>query len=134
MRMLNPQRHDLILDVGCGGGIFTYEIARICRCIGIDWTIKKNLSYIMRKLSSCSYMKADVQKIPFKDMIFDKILLSDVLQVVENDEILLKECHQVLKNDGLFVLSVPIEFIYIRRLNELKNKLNEKYGVRGKGF
>lgn len=134
MRMLNPQKDDLILDTGCGGGFFTYEIAKICKCIGIDWNISKNLSYAMRKLPSVSYMKSDVQKMPFKDEIFDKILLSSVLQMVENDEDLLKECYRVLKKNGVLVLSVPIEYIYIKRLNKFKNELIKKFGSRGKGF
>lgn len=134
MRMLNPQKDDLILDAGCGGGFFTYEIAKICRCIGIDWNVNSNLVYAMRKLSGVAYMKSDVQRMPFKDEKFDKVLLSSVLQMVENDGALLKECHRVLKNDGLFVLSVPIEYIYIRKLNELKDELIEMFGSQGKGF
>lgn len=134
MRMLNSKENDLILDVGCGGGFFAYEIAKICKCIGIDWNISKNLSYAMHKLSSVLYMKANVQKMPFKDKTVDKILLSSVLQMVEDDETLLKECYRVLKEDGIFILSVPTEYIYIKKLNELKVELIEKFGSKGKGF
>ena len=134
MRMLNPKENDLTLDAGCGGGFFTYEIAKMCKCIGIDWNISKNLFYVMRKLSSVSYMKSDVQKMPFKDDTFDKILLSSVLQMVEDDWALLKECRRVLKDDGILVLSVPLEYIYIKKLNELKDELSEMFGSRGKGF
>jgi len=134
MRLLNPQKNDVVLDAGCGSGFFTYEIAKICRCIGVDWNISGNLAHAMHKLPSVSYMKADVQKMPFKDEIFDKILLSSVLQMVEDDEALLRECYRVLKEDGILVLSVPIEYIYIKKLNELKDELIEMFGSRGKGF
>jgi ubiquinone/menaquinone biosynthesis C-methylase UbiE len=134
MRMLNPRGNDVVLDAGCGGGFFTYEIAKICRCIGIDWNISENLSYAMRRLPSVAYMNADVQKMPFEDGTFDKILLSSVLQMVEDDEALLKECYQVLKDNGILVLSVPVEYMYIKKLNELKDELIEKFGSRGKGF
>lgn len=134
MRMLNPQKGDLILDVGCGGGFFSYEIAKTCRCVGVDWNIHKSLSYAMCKLSSVFYVEADVQKVPFKDGVFDKILLSSVLQMVEDDELLLKECHRVLKKEGIFVLSVPIEYVYIRKLNKLKDELTEMFISRGEGF
>lgn len=133
MRMLNPRRDDLILDAGCGGGFFTYEIAKICKCIGIDWNISKNLSYAMRKLSSVLYMKANVQKMPFKNKTLDKILLSSVLQMVEDDEMLLEECHRILKKDGTLVLSVPEEYIYIKKLNKLKDMLNKKFDA-NKGY
>jgi ubiquinone/menaquinone biosynthesis C-methylase UbiE len=134
MRMLNPREGDIILDSGCGGGFFTYEIAKICKSIGIDWNIIERLSYAMCKQPSVSYMKADVQKMPFKDGVFDKILLSSVLQMVEDDEALLKECHRVLKDESILVLSVPIEYMYIRRLNELKDELIKMFGSIGKGF
>ena len=134
MRMLNPRGNDVVLDAGCGGGFFTYEIAKICRCIGIDWNLSDNLSYAMPKLPSVSYMKADTQKMPFKDEKFDKILLSSVLQMVEGDGALLKECYRVLKDKGILVLSVPVKYVYIRGLNELKDELIEKFGSRGKGF
>ena len=134
MKMLNPKGDDAILDAGCGGGSFTYEIAKMCRCIGIDWNISEKLSYAVHKLSSVAYMKADVQKMPFKNGTFDKILLSSVLQIVEDDEALLKECYRVLKEDGMLVLSVTIEYIYIRKLNELKGRLMEMLGLRGKGY
>ena len=134
MRMLNPKEGDTILDAGCGGGFFTYEIAKICRCIGIDWEVSKNLSYAMRKSSNVAYMKTDVQKIPFKDEKFDKVLLSSVLQMVEDDGALLKECYRVLKKKGVLVLCVLIEYIYVKRLNKFKNELIEKIGSRGKGF
>ena len=134
MRMSNLQKDDVVLEAGCGGGFFTCEIAKICRCIGIDWNINANLSYAMHKLSSISYAKADVQKIPFKDEIFDEILLSSVLQMVEDDEALLKECYRVLKKKGVLVLCVLIEYIYVKRLNKFKNELIEKIGSRGKGF
>ena len=134
MRMLIPQKDDVVLDVGCGGGFFTYGIAKVCQCVGIDWNISDNLSYAMSKLSSVVYMKADVQKMPFKEGSFDKILLSSVLQMVEDDWALLKECYRVLKEDGVLVLSVPTIYIYIRRLNEIKGELIKKFGSRGKGF
>lgn len=134
MRILNPKEKDFILDVGCGGGFISYEIAKTCKCFGIDWNINQNLSYAMYKMPTVTYLKADVQKIPFKDETFHKILLSSVLQMVEDDEALSKECHRVLKEDGTIVLSVPIEYIYIPRLNKLKDKLIEMFGSQGKGF
>ena len=116
MGMLNPQRNDLILDAGCSGRFFVYDIAKICRCIGIDWDINENLSYTMHKLSYVSYAKADVQKIPFKDKTFDTILLPSVLDAVEDDGALLKECHRVLKEKGTLVLSATIKYMAFRIL------------------
>lgn len=68
-------------------------------------------------------MKADVQKIPFKDKVFDKILLSSVLQV-KDDEILLEECHCVLKD---LPMSCEKQRIEVDRIDDVtpKPKLSE---------
>jgi ubiquinone/menaquinone biosynthesis C-methylase UbiE len=116
MRMLNPKGDSRILDAGCGGGFFSYEIAKICRCIGIDWNISENLSYAMSRLLSVAYIKADVQKMPFKDGTFDKILLSSVLQMVEDDKVLLMRV--LLSNPSLHQpLSLNIRIASLTEIN-----------------
>lgn len=135
MRMLDPREEDVVLDVGCGNGAFAYEIAKKCFCIGIDWFIGDNLFYLTQNSSGVSFLQADVQNLPFSDNVFDKILLSSVLQMVENDDLLIKECNRVLKENGIMVLSVPLNYIFIKALNnEFRAGLMEKYGVKGKGF
>jgi len=134
MRMLNPQKNDFIVDAGCGGGYFSYEIAKISKCVGVDRNIRNNEKYIMKYLKSISFVETDIQNMPFKDETVDKILLSSVLQMVDNDILLLKECNRVLKKNAIFVLSVPVEYVYYKELNKIKRKLKEKFGSQGKGF
>jgi len=135
IRMLNPSKKDFILDAGCGGGFFTYEVAKKCqKCIGVDLSINEELLDITRNLSSISFLKADILNMPFKKGTFNKILLSSVLQMVKNDRILLKEIHRVLKKNGVFVLSVPTEYLYIKKLNQIRNKLTKKFKSKNKGF
>jgi len=89
----------------------------------------------MKKSPQISFLKADIQNFPFSDCVFDKILLSSVLQMVENDGLLIKECNRVIKENGIMVLSVPSDYIFVKALNnEFRTGLMEKYGVKGKGF
>lgn len=135
MRMLGPEKGDIILDAGCGGGFFAYEIAKKCEIsVGIDWKLNEGLSFATSKKPNVTYIKGDVQQLPFASGKFNKILLSSVLQMVKDDKSLLRECHRVLKENGLIALSVPIEYIYLKRLNELKPQLKEMFGSLGKGF
>lgn len=135
MKMLEPKESEAILDAGCGVGSFAYEIARRCRlCIGIDWNLNKGLSLAMSRQSKVAYVKGDVQELPFMSEVFDKILLSSVLQMVKNDRALLHECYRVLKENGILVLSVPIEYIHLKRLNNHKLELKEKFGSLGKAY
>ena len=135
MRMLSLNKDDIILDVGCGAGFFTYEIARRCRLsIGIDWNLNGKLYFAVKKQPKVAYIKGDVQSLPFLSDKFDKILLSSVLQMVEDDTALLKECHRVLKKQGVIVLSVPIGYTRLKGLNLLKIRLRDKFGSLGKGY
>lgn len=135
MKMLEPQESEVILDAGCGGGFFTYELTKRCKlCIGIDWNLNRGLSFAMSRQSKVTYVKGDVQKLPFTSELFDKILLSSVLQMVKDDRALLHECYRVLKRNGILVLSVPIEYVCLKRLNNHKLELKEKFGSLGKAY
>jgi len=126
MRMLQPEEDEVVLDAGCGGGFFAYEIARKCKIsIGIDWNLSKGLSFAIGKQPKVAYVRGDVQRLPFSSKTFDKILLSSILQMVEDDKALLKECHRILKGKGVLVLSVPIEYCYLKKLNHLKPQLKK---------
>jgi ubiquinone/menaquinone biosynthesis C-methylase UbiE len=135
LEMLELKKDDMVLDAGCGRGFFTYEIGKRCKMsIGIDWILSEDLSFAMSKRSNVSFIKGDVQKLPLASRKFDKILLSSVLQMVEDDRALLKECRRVLKKEGILVLSVPVEYHYIKRLNSLKPQLKKRFGALGKAY
>jgi len=135
MRMMGLKEDEVVLDAGCGGGFFTYEIAKRCEMsIGIDWNLSKGLSFAMGQQPKVVYVKGDVQRLPFGSEKFDKILLSSVLQMVDDDKSLLKECHRVLKRKGVLVLSVPIEYCYLKKLNDLKPQLKKMLGAQGKAY
>ncbi|MFZ2455892.1 MAG: class I SAM-dependent methyltransferase [Candidatus Altiarchaeia archaeon] len=134
MRMLNLEEDDIVLDAGCGGGSFTYEIAKISQVIGTDLNINSHLEYAMLGHPRLRYLNGDVQNLPFEEKSFTKILLSSVLQMVEDDERALNECHRVLKDDGVLVLTVPIGYRYINQLNRLRSNLAKKFGSKGRGY
>lgn len=134
MKMLDPKKNNIILDAGCGNGFFSYKLAENCRCVGIDLKISENFSYSKRGSSNITYIKSDVRYMPFNAESFDKILLSSVLQMVKNDERLLRECYRILTKDGVLVLSIPLEYVYVKKLNKLKGELIKIFESKGKGF
>jgi len=135
MRMLEPQKGEVILDAGCGNGFFTCEVAKGCQIsIGIDWNLNGKSPPARCKEPKVTFVKGDVQKLPFVSAKFDKILLSSVLQMVKDDMALLVECYRVLKKRGILVLSVPIYYIYVKKLNPLKPQLKDKFGSLGKAY
>jgi SAM-dependent methyltransferase len=135
MRMLDLQRDDVFLDAGCGSGYFTTEIAQKTRLsIGIDLKLKRRLALAIAKQTNKAYAAADMQLLPFRDSVFDKILLSSVLQIVDDSSLLL-ECHRVLKDEGAVVLTIPTDYCYFRKLNSYKTELSIKAGAsKGKAY
>jgi ubiquinone/menaquinone biosynthesis C-methylase UbiE len=135
MRMLNLQSTDAVLDAGCGSGYFTSEIAAKSHLsVGVDLKLMQRLALVLAKQPTKAYAKADIQRLPFADGKFDKILLSSVLQVVNNDALLLRECRRVLKKGGVLVLTVPLDYCYFEPLNKHKQQLGLKAGAIGKAY
>jgi len=109
---LNPQNGEKILDVGCGDGYYSYLLSGLgikLDLTGTDFdkraleSARKNLGSKKIKLFWADLMA----KLPFKDKIFDKIVMSEVAEHLPNDVKGLKEVRRVLKPGGTLVLTVP---------------------------
>lgn len=134
MRMLAPSKNDIILDAGCGGGNFAFEIAKNCKsCVGIDINIDEKNFSVTKDCNNLSFLKSNLERLPLQNDQFDKVLLSSVLQMVQDDKVLLKQCYRVTKRGGILVLSVPVRYIWFKSLNNIKNQLQKQFGVKGKG-
>jgi ubiquinone/menaquinone biosynthesis C-methylase UbiE len=106
MSMLKPKAGDKILDVGCGLGYFTEMLNNArAECVGVDID-KRCISYCQDNLKG-EYMMADINKLPFPDNSFDKVLCTEVLEHVNHNGVVLKEIRRVLKTNGTMVISVP---------------------------
>ena len=111
------QRHELynrvdikakkvILDVGCGTGVITADIAGLTdgHVIGIDIDDKK-LEYAKEFVSDrMDVMIADVLNLPFRDNTFDVVTFSIVLTHILRQEEALTEMARVTRKGG-FVLA-----------------------------
>ena len=126
--MLGLQAHEVVLDLGCGGGYFTFEIAKYTR-ISLGSDIVPARSWRFKNENFPFFVQANALLLPFRDNSFDKIVLSSVLQMVENDERLLKECHRVLKDNGNIVLSVPVDFILLSNSKRFRKRLQSRFGA-----
>ena len=118
-------KHKTVLDVGCGNGLFIYNIKKIsnCRLYGID-SNKKSLeicnklgydeTFYCEDFSSSSLFKNNQNK-------FDLIICKDVFEHLFDPENLLIEIDKNLKDDGLFIFHVPNHFPLEGRIKILFN-------------
>lgn len=118
VRKILPFEANCALDVGCGSGIITFEVAHVItslrRVIGVD--IDQDSINIANKVarmlgfSSCAFdfIKHDISVgLPFDSKTFDLVLLIDVVEHIHEDVFLISEVSRVLKPGGYIVISVP---------------------------
>ena len=105
--------HDRVLDVGCGNGIHSISIAGKCtHVIGIDHdqakiALSNNLGRD-RGIKNISFLTNDAEEgWNFAEASFDKVMLLDVLEHLNNDMSALSEAYRVLKKAGSLLLAVP---------------------------
>jgi len=102
LRLVEPKKNEVILDLACGQGFFSREFAKKgARVIGAD--ISKELIAIAKKNSSktITYYLAAADRLSFvSERSVDVITLILALQNIENVQDVLNECKRVLKPDG----------------------------------
>jgi len=106
-RQAGPCAGRLFLDLGCGGGLITEEIAkRSGTAVGLDMSLP-SLSIAERHKAGLNafYLRADARRLPFKNSSFDFIVCADVLEHIDGLDILSAEISRVLKKDGLFLFN-----------------------------
>lgn len=110
-KLLKPRKNEKILDVGCGDGIWTNELAKKSfNVTGIDISrhdLKKAQKRAQVMGLDVNYNLVDATNMPFDTQSFDKIFSISTLEHIQKDEAVLKECHRILKPNGSIVISVP---------------------------
>lgn len=92
------QSQSKILDLGCGYKPFQ-SLFPNDQYIGVDMS-----------LNSLADVIADNHNLPFKDNIFDIIIISEVLEHCENEYKVIDELRRVAKNEALVYLTLPFIF------------------------
>ena len=99
-----------VLDLGCGSGrlsLFASTVAK--QVIGIDY-ISDAIEYAksFSKLTNRKNVKFEVADLDkFAGEKFDVILISEVLQHVENPQNTLKKCKKLLNKNGYVIVNIP---------------------------
>lgn len=105
--LLRPQVGELILDVGCGTGMFTCDIlARGARVIGLDIS-SPMLRQGAQKAKGYSFqaVAGDMISLPFGRECFDRVLSMTALEFVEDGQAAVRELMRVAKKGGTVVVT-----------------------------
>ncbi|KAI1332101.1 ubiE/COQ5 methyltransferase [Xylariaceae sp. FL0255] len=111
------QPHHRILDVGCGPGSITLDLAQLVPqgsvtaidAVGDVLEGARNLAK-ERGITNVTFEKHDANQLPFKDGEFDIVFCHQVLQHVNQPVAILKEMARVARKDGGIVAAREADY------------------------
>ncbi len=119
--MLGVRENDLVLDAGCGFGRHSLEyLKRGARVFSLDMDMESLLKtrYVLAQLkeqigpdaSGFIVHSGDALNLPFRNDSFDRIICSEVMEHVTDDDRACRELARVLKKNGRIAITVPTIF------------------------
>jgi len=97
-------RNIKILDLGSGSGKLVNDMIKM----GFEnvWCCDGYMKPKLKDLRKFSKAKFD-KKLPYKNNQFELIILSEVIEHLENPNFLLNEIHRILKKNGEVIINTP---------------------------
>jgi ubiquinone/menaquinone biosynthesis C-methylase UbiE len=105
--LLRPQKDEMILDAGCGTGMFTLDILSLgSQVIGLDISLPM-LLHAGKKLKGYPFQMilADILNLPFPKNSFDKVVSVTALEFVEDAKGAVGELFRITKRGGCIVVA-----------------------------
>lgn len=107
-----------VLDLGCGPGRHSWYVCKLdhCSVYAVDYDLEslQKAKYMLGMMDAdnetkglWTVLQGNALTLPFSDKSFDKIVCSEVLEHVLDDDHAVKELFRVLKDDGELAVSVP---------------------------
>jgi SAM-dependent methyltransferase len=117
---LGVQTGDLVLDLGCGFGRHSYEFARRGASIVALDAAEEEVQGVRATFGAMAEageidlaktrigtIQGDALHLPFADGTFDRVICSEVLEHIPDDEGAMAELSRVLKPGGTMAITVP---------------------------
>jgi len=98
-------KNNIIVDVGCGTGLFSYVFSSYDLYIGIDIVRQPGISLSQNQRRR--FIVADAQALPLKESVVDLLLCIDSFEHYPDQKKAADEFFRTLKEKGELLLSVP---------------------------
>jgi ubiquinone/menaquinone biosynthesis C-methylase UbiE len=105
--LLKPKQGEVILDAGCGTGVFTVDILSLgSHVIGLDISLPM-LIHARKKLKGYPFQMvlSDILNLPFRENSFDKVVSVTALEFIENAKGVVGELFRVTHKGGCIVVA-----------------------------
>ena len=108
---VDPRDDMLILDLPCGRGFYLNMLRYVSQChlVGadLDWDVVLKAKQNVGHLNDVDIQGVNIYQMPYADNTFDAVILSEVLEHLDDDKQALKEAYRVLKPNGVLAVTVP---------------------------
>jgi ubiquinone/menaquinone biosynthesis C-methylase UbiE len=105
--LLKPKQGEVILDAGCGTGVFTLDILSLgSHVIGLDISLPM-LIHARKKLKGYPFQMvlSDILNLPFRENFFDKVVSVTALEFIEDAKGAVGELFRITKRGGCIVVA-----------------------------
>ena len=112
LKHLDIKQDDIILDVGCGGGINLNRMAQKAKKVyGIDYSeesvkLSREVNEELIREGRVEVLEGNVQSLPFEDNTFDVVTAFETVYFWPDIEKCFGEVRRVLKPDGKFLIGL----------------------------
>jgi SAM-dependent methyltransferase len=108
---VDPQDGDLILDMPCGRGFYLnmFRYVSNCTLVGaeLDRPVIEKAQRNVGHLPNLMLNQSNIYALPYAENTFDAVILSEILEHIDDDVAGLKEILRVLKPGGVVAITVP---------------------------
>ncbi len=108
---LPPRDEAVFLDCACGRGFYLnyYRTVSKVKLVGLELEeeIIRKAQANVGHLPDITLTRGNIYQLPFPDATFDGVILSEILEHIEDDVRGLKEVWRVLKPGGVVAITVP---------------------------
>lgn len=130
-KVLSRLKPGNILDVGCAEGAFSLPLAQegwnvygIDKYIGFLRYLKLKIQ--LNQITSINIVRGNGLALPFKDRVFDNVLLGEIIEHQARPELLLEEAKRVLRSGGNLIITTPLRPYYTTRSYFLREKYEKE--------
>jgi SAM-dependent methyltransferase len=110
LEYIDPQPGERILEDGCGLGFYLHLLGRLSEAE--VWGVELDRERLADSRDDefarkARVLQGDVTRLPFADASFDKLIISEVLEHLDDDGQAMREIARVLKPGGVCAITVP---------------------------
>ena len=133
LRIIKVERKDLVLDAGCGTGLLIkYLASKVDHFVGLDSSEKVlkvalDKSRRLKIKGNVSLIRADIDILPFRDSVFDKIFALTLLQNVPEPHKTLREMIRVAKKNSLIAVTGLKKHFTKKSFSEVISEISQGY-------